>query len=159
MCRHERGRAGDPGRSRSVPCSPRSCALSGERMGLLQREFAEKAHVSVSSVKQYEAGKKKPDGSSLPGAMPSTDARVRSGGCMTGWSRSPTRRGSAPGSCLRTRRRASMNRRCAAYPDYCNKRQCYANAVIRACPPYDTEEELERDAAARVEREQQHPDA
>ena len=31
-----------------------------EQMGLLQREFAEKAHVSLSSVKQYEAGKKKP---------------------------------------------------------------------------------------------------
>jgi len=26
-----------------------------EHAGLLQREFAEKAHVSVSSVKQYEA--------------------------------------------------------------------------------------------------------
>jgi transcriptional regulator with XRE-family HTH domain len=32
-----------------------------EQMGLLQREFAEKAHVSLSSVKQYEGGKKKPD--------------------------------------------------------------------------------------------------
>src|SRR5690349_3586228 len=31
-----------------------------EHAGLLQREFAQKAHVSVSSVKQYEAGKKKP---------------------------------------------------------------------------------------------------
>jgi DNA-binding XRE family transcriptional regulator len=31
-----------------------------EQMGLLQREFAEKAHVSLSSVKQYEAEKKKP---------------------------------------------------------------------------------------------------
>jgi predicted transcriptional regulator len=31
-----------------------------EQMGLLQREFADKAHVSLSSVKQYEAGKKKP---------------------------------------------------------------------------------------------------
>ena len=31
-----------------------------EHAGLLQREFAGKAHVSVSSVKQYEAGKKKP---------------------------------------------------------------------------------------------------
>ncbi|MGH3158842.1 MAG: helix-turn-helix domain-containing protein [Streptosporangiaceae bacterium] len=29
--------------------------------GLLQREFAVKAHVSLSSVKQYEAGKKKPE--------------------------------------------------------------------------------------------------
>ena len=29
-----------------------------EQTGLLQREFAEKAHVSLSSVKQYEAGKK-----------------------------------------------------------------------------------------------------
>ena len=27
-----------------------------EQMGLLQREFAEKAHVSLSSVKQYESG-------------------------------------------------------------------------------------------------------
>ena len=27
-----------------------------QQMGLLQREFAEKAHVSLSSVKQYEAG-------------------------------------------------------------------------------------------------------
>jgi transcriptional regulator with XRE-family HTH domain len=32
-----------------------------EQMGLLQREFAEKAHVSLSSVKQYERGKKRPD--------------------------------------------------------------------------------------------------
>ena len=32
-----------------------------EQMGLLQREFADKAHVSLSSVKQYEAGKKKPE--------------------------------------------------------------------------------------------------
>ena len=31
-----------------------------EQTGLLQREFAEKAHVSLSSVKQYEAGRKKP---------------------------------------------------------------------------------------------------
>ena len=32
-----------------------------EQMGLLQREFAEKAHVSLSSVKQYEGGQKKPE--------------------------------------------------------------------------------------------------
>ena len=32
-----------------------------EQINLLQREFAEKAHVSLSSVKQYEAGKKKPE--------------------------------------------------------------------------------------------------
>jgi transcriptional regulator with XRE-family HTH domain len=31
-----------------------------EQTGLLQREFAVKAHLSLSSVKQYEAGKKKP---------------------------------------------------------------------------------------------------
>jgi transcriptional regulator with XRE-family HTH domain len=31
-----------------------------EQAGLLQRDFAGKAHVSLSSVKQYEAGKKKP---------------------------------------------------------------------------------------------------
>jgi transcriptional regulator with XRE-family HTH domain len=31
-----------------------------EHTGLLQREFADKAHVSLSSVKQYEAGKKRP---------------------------------------------------------------------------------------------------
>ncbi len=38
-------------------------------MGLLQREFAEKAHVSLSSVKQYERGKKKPERSTgtVPG--------------------------------------------------------------------------------------------
>jgi hypothetical protein len=29
----------------------------------------------------------------------------------------------------------------------------YASAVIGACRPYDTEEELERDAAARIERQ------
>src|SRR5262245_60036513 len=29
--------------------------------GLLQREFAEKAHVSLSSYKKYEQGKKKPE--------------------------------------------------------------------------------------------------
>ena len=29
----------------------------------------------------------------------------------------------------------------------------YASAVIRACRPYDIEEELEREAAARIERQ------
>lgn len=55
-----------------------------EQAGLLQREFAEKAHVSLSSVKQYEAGKKKPDDGLPPGAMTSMDARAHSNGCMTG---------------------------------------------------------------------------
>ena len=55
-----------------------------QQMGLLQREFAEKAHVSLSSVKQYEAGRKKPGRKSPPGAMSSTGARERSSGFMTG---------------------------------------------------------------------------
>src|SRR5262245_27395348 len=32
-----------------------------KQMGLLQREFAEKAHVSLSSVKKYEEGQKRPE--------------------------------------------------------------------------------------------------
>ncbi len=31
-----------------------------EQVGLLQRELAEKAHLSLSSVKPYETGRKKP---------------------------------------------------------------------------------------------------
>lgn len=32
-----------------------------KQIGLLQREFAEKAHVSLSSVKKYEEGQKRPE--------------------------------------------------------------------------------------------------
>jgi DNA-binding transcriptional regulator YiaG len=53
-----------------------------EQIGLLQREFAEKAHVSLSSVKQYEAGKRSQAESSSPGAMTSTGARGHSSGSM-----------------------------------------------------------------------------
>jgi transcriptional regulator with XRE-family HTH domain len=55
-----------------------------EHMGLLQREFAEKAHVSLSSVKQYEAGKKRPGRKFATWCDDFYGARGHSSGSMTG---------------------------------------------------------------------------
>ena len=123
-----------------------------EQTGLLQREFAEKAHVSLSSVKQYEAGRKKPgrkfaiwcdDFYGCPG----TFERLYDG--MIAESH-PSWFG--PRVLLEDKAACVDEWEIRGIPGLLQTRS-YASAVIRACRPYDIEEELEREAAARIERQ------
>jgi transcriptional regulator with XRE-family HTH domain len=123
-----------------------------ERMGLLQREFAEKAHVSLSSVKQYEAGKKKPgrkfaiwcdDFYGCPG----TFERLYDGMIAESY---PSWFG--PRVLFEDKATCIHEWEMRGIPGLLQTRS-YASAVIRACRPYDTEDELDRDAAARIERQ------
>ena len=123
-----------------------------EHAGLLQREFAEKAHVSLSSVKQYEAAKKKPgrrfaiwcdDFYGCPG----TFGRLYDG--MIAESH-PSWFG--PRVLLEDKAACVHEWEIRGIPGLLQTRS-YASAVIRACRPYDIEEELEREAAARIERQ------
>ena len=123
-----------------------------ERMGLLQREFAEKAHVSLSSVKQYEAGKKRPDRKFAIWCdgfygCPGTFERLYDG--MTAESY-PSWFG--PRVLFEDKATRIHEWEMRAIPGLLQTRS-YASAVIGACRPYDSQEELERDAAARVERQ------
>ena len=123
-----------------------------ERMGLLQREFAEKAHVSLSSVKQYEAGKKRPDRKFAIWCddffgCPGTFARLYDG--MTAESY-PSWFG--PRVLFEDKAARIHEWEMRGIPGLLQTRS-YASAVIGACRPYDSGDELERDAAARVERQ------
>jgi transcriptional regulator with XRE-family HTH domain len=123
-----------------------------EQMGLTQREYAEKAHVSLSSVKQYEAGRKKPgrkfatwcdDFYSCPG----TFERLYDGMIAESY---PSWFG--PRVLFEDKARCIHEWEMRGIPGLLQTRS-YASAVIRACRPYDTKEELEADAAARIERQ------
>ena len=123
-----------------------------EHAGLLQREFAQKAHVSVSSVKQYEAGKKKP-GRRLATwcddfyGCPGTFERLYDGMIAESY---PSWFG--PRVLFEDKAAGVHEWEMRGIPGLLQTRS-YADAVIRACRPYDTEEDLDRDAAARIERQ------
>jgi transcriptional regulator with XRE-family HTH domain len=123
-----------------------------EQAGLLQREFAEKAHVSLSSVKQYEAGKKKPDRKfaawcdefyGCPGTFERLYDRMITESYPSWF-----------GARVRLENKASHIHEweMRGVPGLLQTRS-YASSVIRACRPYDPEEDLERDAVARIDRQ------
>lgn len=123
-----------------------------EQMGLLQREFAEKAHVSLSSVKQYEAGKKKPERKFATWCdgfygCPGTFERLYDGMIAESY---PSWFG--PRVLFEDKATCVHEWEMRGIPGLLQTRS-YASAVIRACRPYDTEEELDCDAAARIERQ------
>ena len=122
------------------------------QMGLLQREFAEKAHVSLSSYKKYEQGKKKPDRKfatwcdSFYGC-PGTLERLYDGMVAESY---PSWFG--PRVLFEDTAACVHEWEMRGIPGLLQTRS-YASAVIRACRPYDAGEELERDTAARIERQ------
>jgi len=123
-----------------------------EQMGLLQREFAEKAHVSLSSVKQYEAGKKKPGRNFATWCdkfygCPGTFERM-----YDGMIAEPHPSWFGPRVLLEDRAACVHEWEMRGIPGLLQTRS-YASAVIRACRPYDAGEELEREAAVRIERQ------
>jgi transcriptional regulator with XRE-family HTH domain len=123
-----------------------------EQVGLLQREFAEKAHVSLSSVKQYERGKKKPERRFAIWCdefygCPGTFVRLYDGMVAESY---PSWFGARVLFEDKAARIHEWEMR--GIPGLLQTRS-YASAVISACRPYDTEEELECDAAARIERQ------
>jgi transcriptional regulator with XRE-family HTH domain len=123
-----------------------------EQAGLLQREFADKAHVSLSSVKQYEAGKKKPGRKFATWCddfygCPGTFERLYDGMIAESY---PSWFG--PRVLFEDKATCIHEWEMRGIPGLLQTRS-YASSVIRACRPYDTEDELERDAAARIERQ------
>jgi transcriptional regulator with XRE-family HTH domain len=123
-----------------------------EQTGLLQREFAEKAHVSLSSVKQYEAGKKKPERKFAAWCdefygCPGTFVRMYDGMIAESY---PSWFG--PRVLFEDKATRIHEWEMRGLPGLLQTRS-YASAVIRACRPYDAEDELEREAAARIERQ------
>jgi transcriptional regulator with XRE-family HTH domain len=122
------------------------------QMGLLQREFAEKAHLSLSSVKKYEEGKKKPERKFATWCdefygCPGTFERLYDGMVAESF---PSWFG--PRVLFEDKAARIHQWEMRGIPGLLQTRS-YASAVIRACRPYDTEEELERDTAARIERQ------
>ena len=123
-----------------------------KQMGLLQREFAEKAHVSLSSVKKYEEGKKRPERKFAIWCddfygCPGTFERLYDGMVAESY---PSWFG--PRVLFEDEATCVHEWEMRGIPGLLQTRS-YASAVIRACRPYDTEDELERDAAARIERQ------
>jgi transcriptional regulator with XRE-family HTH domain len=123
-----------------------------EQSGLLQREFAEKAHLSLSSVKQYEAAKKRPERKFAVWCdeffgCPGTFERLYDGMIAESY---PSWFG--PRVLFEDRATRIHEWEMRGIPGLLQTRS-YAQAVIRACRPYDTEEALERDAKARIERQ------
>ena len=123
-----------------------------EQVGLLQREFAEKAHLSLSSVKQYEAGRKKPHREFAVWCdefygCPGTFERLYDGMVAESYPSWFGLRVLFEGKAVHIHEWEMRG-----VPGLLQTRS-YASAVIRACRPYDAEEELERDAAARMERQ------
>jgi transcriptional regulator with XRE-family HTH domain len=123
-----------------------------KQMGLLQREFAEKAHVSLSSVKKYEEGQKRPDRKFAVWCdefygCPGTFERLYDGMVAESY---PSWFG--PRVLFEDKAACVHEWEMRGIPGLLQTRS-YASAVIRACRPYDPEEELERDTAARIERQ------
>jgi transcriptional regulator with XRE-family HTH domain len=123
-----------------------------EHTGLLQREFAVKAHLSLSSVKQYEAGKKKPGRKFATWCdefygCPGTFERLYDGMIAESY---PSWFG--PRVLFEDKASSVHEWEMRGIPGLLQTR-AYADAVIRACRPYDTEEDLDRDTAARIERQ------
>lgn len=120
--------------------------------GLLQREFALEAHVSLSSIKKYEAGKKKPvrEFATWCDAFygcPGTFERLYDG--MIAESYPPW---FGPRVLLEEKATVIHEWEMRGIPGLLQTRS-YASAVIRACRPYDAEGELEHEVAARIERQ------
>jgi transcriptional regulator with XRE-family HTH domain len=123
-----------------------------QQMGLLQREFAVKAHVSLSSVKQYEAGQKKPGRKFAVWCdefygCPGTFERLYDGMIAESY---PSWFG--PRVLFEDKAACVHEWEMRGVPGLLQTR-AYASAVIRACRPYDAEEKLDQDAAARIERQ------
>jgi len=123
-----------------------------EQAGLLQREFAVKAHVSLSSVKQYERGKKKPGRKFASWCddfygCPGTFERLYDGMIAESY---PSWFG--PRVLFEDKATGVHEWEMRGIPGLLQTRS-YASAVIRACRPYDPEESLEQDAAARIDRQ------
>lgn len=123
-----------------------------EQAGMTQREFAEKAHVSLSSVKQYEGGRKRPVRKFAVWCdefygCPGTVVRLYDG--MVAESH-PSWFG--PRVLLEDKAAFIHEWEVRGIPGLLQTR-AYASAVIRACRPYDPEEDLEREAAARIDRQ------
>ncbi len=123
-----------------------------EHMGLTQREFAEKAHLSLSSVKQYERERKKPGRKFATWCdefygCPGTFERMYDGMVAESY---PSWFG--PRVLFEDKARCIHEWEMRGIPGLLQT-PSYASAVIRACRPYDTKEDLERDAAARIERQ------
>ena len=113
------------------------------QMGLLQREFAVKAHVSLSSVKKYEAGKKKPERKFATWCddfygCPGTFERLYDGMIAESY---PSWFG--PRVLLEDKAASIHEWEMRGIPGLLQTRS-YASAVIRACRPYDPEDELVR---------------
>ncbi len=122
------------------------------QMGLLQREFAEKAHVSLSAVKKYEQGQKRPERKFATWCddfygCPGTFERLYDGMVAESY---PSWFG--PRVLFEDKARCIHEWEMRGIPGLLQT-PSYASAVIRACRPYDTEEELNRDAASRIERQ------
>jgi len=123
-----------------------------QQAGLLQREFAVKAHVSLSSVKQYERGKKKPGRKFATWCdefygCPGTFERLYDGMIAESY---PSWFG--PRVLFEDKATCVHEWEMRGVPGLLQTRS-YASAVIGACRPYDAEEKLEQDAAARIERQ------
>lgn len=122
-----------------------------QQVGLTQREFAVKAHVSLSSVKKYEVGEKRPERAFIVWCdqfygCPGTFERLFDGMIAESYS------WFGPRIVLEDKATCIHEWEMRGIPGLLQTR-AYANAVIRACRPYDPEEDLERDAASRIERQ------
>jgi transcriptional regulator with XRE-family HTH domain len=123
-----------------------------QQAGLLQRELAEKAHLSVSSVKQYEQGHNRPDRKFAVWCdkfygCPGTFERLYDGMITephTSWFRHRV--------LFEDKARCVHEWEMRGIPGLLQTRS-YASAVIRACRPYDSEEDLACEAAGRIERQ------
>lgn len=123
-----------------------------EQMGLLQREFAEKAHVSLSSVKQYERGKKKPGRQFATWCDDFYGCHGTFERLYDGMIAESHPAWFGPRVLLEDKAACVHEWELRGIPGLLQTRS-YATAVIRACRPYDSEEELEREAAAHIERQ------
>jgi transcriptional regulator with XRE-family HTH domain len=122
-----------------------------QQMGLTQREFAVKAHLSLSSVKKYEQGENRPERGFAVWCdefygCPGTFERLHDGMIAESYS------WFGPRVLLEDKSSCIHEWEMRGIPGLLQTR-AYASAVIRACRPYDPEEELERDAVSRIARQ------
>jgi transcriptional regulator with XRE-family HTH domain len=122
-----------------------------QQAGLTQREFAEKAHLSLSSVKKYEQGDNRPGREFAVWCdefygCPGTFERLYDGMIAESYS------WFGPRVLLEDKAACIHEWEMRGIPGLLQTR-AYAAAVIRACRPYDPVEELERDAVSRIERQ------
>jgi transcriptional regulator with XRE-family HTH domain len=126
-------------------------AARRKHVGLTQREFAVKAHLSLSSVKKYEQGVNRPEREFAIWCdefygCPGTFERLYDGMIAESYSWFGTR------VLLEDKAACIHEWEMRGIPGLLQTR-AYASAVIRSCRPYDPEEELERDTVSRIERQ------